>query len=82
MKITAEEQRRIEEDPDYIREPNFGNSLQALCLANPDGVPKSKIARCLGISRSSVDVVLASAIEKIRQAVLRGEISRMPFDEE
>jgi hypothetical protein len=60
---------KIVEDPDYIKSPKYGNSLNKF-LAKVEKIPDDKaIARLLMISVPEVEKIYQEAIVKLREGI-------------
>lgn len=57
---------KIENDPDFINYPKFGNSLKKALESNPDGVEDETIQKMLLMTQEEIDNAYDSAMIKIR----------------
>jgi hypothetical protein len=57
---------KIENDPDFINYPKFGNSLKKAMDANPNGLSDETIQKMLLMTQEEIDTTYESAIMKLR----------------
>jgi hypothetical protein len=61
--------KKIMEDPDFIYCPRLGNSLTKLVNKHPDGIDDERIEKVLLMTKSEIQEVYESALEKLREFV-------------
>ncbi|HBI01201.1 MAG TPA: hypothetical protein DDY18_06210 [Flavobacterium sp.] len=61
--------KKIMEDPDFIYCPRLGNSLTKLVNKHPDGIDDERIEKVLLMTKSEIETVYQSALEKLRDFV-------------
>ena len=57
---------KIENDPDFINYPKFGNSLRKALESNPDGIKDETMQKMLLMTQEEIDNAYNSAMIKIR----------------
>lgn len=57
---------KINNDPDFINYPKFGNSLKKALEANPNGLPDETIQKMLLMTQEEIDNTYESAIIKLK----------------
>jgi len=57
---------KIENDPDFINYPKFGNSLKKALESNPSGVKDEIIQKMLLMTQEEIDKAYGSAIMKLK----------------
>ena len=62
-----EKNNKIANDPDFLRAPNYGNSLLKVRQAHPEGVPDKDIAKYLSLSIDEIKAIHQAALEKLRE---------------
>lgn len=67
MAISAEQQRLLENDPDYILLSRYDNSIDTLLERYPEGAPDRIIGQALGVSEAEVQEMYASIVLKLRE---------------
>lgn len=65
--ITPEQQRRLEQDPDYILLTRYDNSLKRLLERYPDGAPDRIIGQAIGMSELEVQEAYEAIVRKLRR---------------
>ena len=57
---------KIEQDPDFINYPKFGNSLKKALESNPNGIKDEIIQKMLLMTQEDIDNTYESAIMKLK----------------
>lgn len=63
------DQKRLDEDPDYINSKRFEYSLQNLLERYPEGCPDRIIANCLGLDEEDVEALYNKVVDKLKQRI-------------
>ncbi|NJO48290.1 MAG: hypothetical protein HC840_01080 [Leptolyngbyaceae cyanobacterium RM2_2_4] len=70
MDNKAELQQRVLTEEDYVRAPNFSNSLAKFLARNSDGVENATIARLLMITEEEVETLFQEAVQMLRDEMV------------
>lgn len=72
--VTKDElKRKILEEPDFIKNPKFGNSLTKFLSRNNEELENRTIARLLMIDESEVEDIYKKAVDMLRKSMLSSE---------
>ena len=69
-KISIEElKKRIQNDPNFVNDPRFNNSLEQVLAKYPEGVSAFQKSKMLMLTKEEMEEIYQNIIEKLRQEV-------------
>lgn len=71
----SEIEQRVKEDPDFIKAPKYGNSLNKFLAKNDKTLENGAIGKLLQISAEQVESLYQESVVELRKGMIDGEES-------